>query len=80
MTPKRRLCLFACLLFVSAAFLPAYGQEAPLNGFDDYVNKAFSVEAAPPSSFTQFELAGGKVKSLTLIQGSAPNLVLLPKQ
>ena len=40
MTPQRRLRLITFLLFAVVAFLPAYGQEAPLNGFDDYVNKA----------------------------------------
>ena len=40
----------------------------------------FSIEGAPSGFFVQFEMAEGKVKSLTLIQGSAPNLVLLPKQ
>ncbi|MGI8835200.1 MAG: serine hydrolase [Pyrinomonadaceae bacterium] len=40
----------------------------------------FSIEGAPSGFFIQFELAEGKVKSLTLIQGSGPSLVLLPKQ
>jgi CubicO group peptidase (beta-lactamase class C family) len=40
MIPQRRFRLTTFLLFVLVAFLPAYGQEAPLNGFDDYVNKA----------------------------------------
>jgi len=40
MTPQRQFRLIAFLLFVLVAFLPVYGQEAPLNGFDDYVNKA----------------------------------------
>jgi len=40
MNPKRLSHLVALLLFVLVAFLPAYAQEAPLNGFDDYVNKA----------------------------------------
>lgn len=40
----------------------------------------FSIEGAPSGFFVQFEMAEGKVKSLTLIQGSAPNLVLLPMQ
>jgi CubicO group peptidase (beta-lactamase class C family) len=40
----------------------------------------FSIEGAPSGFFVQFGVAEGKVNSLTLIQGSAPNLVLLPKQ
>ncbi len=40
MTPKRRVRLFTCLFLVVVAFQPAIGQEAPLNGFDDYVNKS----------------------------------------
>ena len=40
--PHQQRCfrLITLLLFVSVTFLPAYGQDAPLNGFDDYVNKA----------------------------------------
>ncbi|MFN2513783.1 MAG: serine hydrolase [Pyrinomonadaceae bacterium] len=40
----------------------------------------FSIEGAPSGFFIQFEMAEGKVKSLTLIQGSGPSLTLLPKQ
>ncbi|MDQ3173310.1 MAG: serine hydrolase, partial [Acidobacteriota bacterium] len=40
MTPPRRFCLISFLLLVMVAFQPARGQDAPLNGFDDYVNKA----------------------------------------
>jgi hypothetical protein len=40
----------------------------------------FSIEGAPAGFFIQFEMAEGKVKSLSLIQGSAPSLTLLPKQ
>ncbi len=40
----------------------------------------FSIEGAPAGYFIQFELSDGKVKTLSLIQGSAPSLVLLPKQ
>jgi hypothetical protein len=32
--------LVSVLVLVLAAFLPVYAQEGPLNGFDDYVNKA----------------------------------------
>jgi hypothetical protein len=39
----------------------------------------FIIEGAPSGFFVQFEMAEGKVKSLTLIQGSGPSLVL-PKQ
>jgi CubicO group peptidase (beta-lactamase class C family) len=40
----------------------------------------FSIEGAPSGFFIQFEMAEGKVKSLTLVQGAGPSLVLLPKQ
>jgi CubicO group peptidase (beta-lactamase class C family) len=40
----------------------------------------FSIEGAPAGFFVQFDRSGGNVKNLTLLQGSAPNLVLLPKQ
>jgi hypothetical protein len=40
----------------------------------------FSIEGAPAGFFLQFEMAEGKVISLTLVQGSGPSLVLLPKQ
>ncbi len=40
----------------------------------------FSIEGAPAGFVVQFDIAEGKVKSLTLIQGSGPSLVLLPKQ
>jgi hypothetical protein len=40
----------------------------------------FSIEGAPAGFFVQFEMTEGKVKSLTLIQGSAPSLTLSPKQ
>ena len=36
MTPQRHFRSIAFLLFVLVAFQPALGQEAPLNGFDDY--------------------------------------------
>ena len=39
----------------------------------------FSIEGAPSGFFVQLEVAEGKVKSLTLIQGSGPSLIL-PKQ
>ena len=94
MTPQRHFRLITFLLLILAAFFSAYAQEAPLNGFDDYVNKAlcewevpgvaianrFSIEGAPAGFFVQFEITEGKVKSLTMIQGSGPSLVLLPKQ
>jgi CubicO group peptidase (beta-lactamase class C family) len=40
----------------------------------------FSIEGAPSGFFVQFEMAEGKVKNLTLLQGTGPSLVLLPKQ
>lgn len=39
MASQRCFRSITLLLFVSVTFLPAYGQDAPLNGFDDYVNK-----------------------------------------
>ena len=132
--PRQQRCfrLITFLLFVSVTFLPAYGQDASLSGFDDYVNRALrewevpglaitivkddrivmakgcgvrklgdptmvnertllaiglpvaanrlSIEGAPAGFFIQFEMAEGKVISLTLVQGSGPSLVLFPKQ
>ena len=40
MTVQRHFRLVGSLLLVLAACLPVYAQEAPLNGFDDYVNEA----------------------------------------
>jgi len=40
MFPRRNFHLITFLFLLLAAFLPDYAQEAPLNGFDDYVNKA----------------------------------------
>ena len=40
----------------------------------------FRIEGAPDGFFAQFELAEGKPKSLTLVQGSRASIVLLPKQ
>jgi CubicO group peptidase (beta-lactamase class C family) len=40
----------------------------------------FRIVGAPDGFFLQFEMAEGKVKSLTLAQGPGPSLVLLPKQ
>ena len=39
----------------------------------------FQIEGAPEGFFVQFEIAGDQVKSLTLIQGQAPNMTFLPK-
>jgi CubicO group peptidase (beta-lactamase class C family) len=39
----------------------------------------FSIDGAPEGFFVQFEKDGGRVKSVTLVQGSGPSLVLLPK-
>jgi len=38
------------------------------------------IGGAPDGFFIQFEMAEAKPKSLTLLQGSGPSLVLLPKQ
>jgi hypothetical protein len=40
----------------------------------------FRLEGAPEGFFAQFHLAEGKVKSLTLVQGSRPSITLLFKQ
>jgi hypothetical protein len=76
MTPQRRFCLFACLLFLTVTILPAYGREAPLNGFDD----AIAIVKDDRVVLAKIEMAEGKVMSLTLVQGSGPSVVLLPKQ
>ncbi len=39
----------------------------------------FKLEGAPDGFFAQFEMVDGKPKSLTLIQGTRPSVVLLPK-
>lgn len=39
----------------------------------------FSIDGAPEGFFVQFEKDGGRVKSVTLVQGSGPSFVLLPK-
>ncbi|MGH9847140.1 MAG: DUF3471 domain-containing protein [Blastocatellia bacterium] len=39
----------------------------------------FRIEGAPAGFFMQYELAGGKVKSLTVEQGAGGGLTLLPK-
>ena len=40
----------------------------------------FGIEGAPAGFFVQFDVADGKVKGLTLEQGSGPSLTLTPKQ
>ena len=40
----------------------------------------FRLEGAPAGFLIQFEVTEGKVKSLTLVQGSGPSFVFLPKQ
>lgn len=40
----------------------------------------FRIEGAPEGFFAQFEMAAGKPKSLTLVQGSRPSMLLLYKQ
>jgi len=40
MIPQRQVRFLTFLLFVWVSFHPAHGQEAPLNGFDDYVSKS----------------------------------------
>ncbi|PWT89381.1 MAG: serine hydrolase [Blastocatellia bacterium] len=39
----------------------------------------FRLEGAPAGFFAQFEMLDGKPKSLTLVQGERPSIVLLPK-
>jgi hypothetical protein len=40
----------------------------------------FRIEGAPAGFFVQFDMAGGKVKSLTIEQGANVSFTLLPKQ
>ena len=40
----------------------------------------FRIDGAPEGFFAQFEMVEGKPKSLTLVQGSGPSIVFLPKQ
>jgi hypothetical protein len=40
----------------------------------------FRIEGAPAGFFVQFDMAGGKVKSMTIEQGPGVSLTLLPKQ
>lgn len=39
----------------------------------------FRLEGAPDGFFAQFEIVGGKAKSLTLVQGPRPSIVLIAK-
>ena len=68
MTSQRHFRLITFLLFVSVA-LSAHGQEAPLNRFDDYVNKALPEWEVSVAIVKDDQ---GKVMSLMLIQGSGP--------
>lgn len=40
----------------------------------------FALEGLPAGFFVEFEKSGGKVKSVTFIQGPGPNITLQPKQ
>ena len=47
MAHQRYFRLITILFFVTVNFLPAYGHDAPLSGFDDYVTKALSKWEVP---------------------------------
>jgi CubicO group peptidase (beta-lactamase class C family) len=51
----------------------------PLYSLVPVAANRFRLEGAPAGFFAEFELADGKPKSLTLVQGERPNIVLLPK-
>lgn len=51
----------------------------PLYSLIPVAANRFRLEGAPVGFFAEFEVAGGKPKSLTLVQGERPNIVLLPK-
>jgi hypothetical protein len=62
--------------------LPQAGSGFPGNPVYDLspvTPTRFCIDGAPEGFFVQFEMAEGKVKSLTLMQGSCPSFVLLPK-
>ncbi len=40
----------------------------------------FRIDGAPEGFFVQFDMDGGKPKSLTMLQGPGPSVVLLPRQ
>jgi len=63
MSPRRHVRLFVSLLFVLLTFHSAFGQEPPLNGFDDYVKKALPDWEAQTGFFVQFELAESKARA-----------------
>lgn len=51
----------------------------PLYSMVPVATNRFRLEGAPAGFFAEFDLADGKPKSLTLVQGQRPNLVFLPK-
>ena len=51
----------------------------PVNTLVPVAANRFRIEGAPEGFFVQFEMAEGKPKSLTLVQGPAPSIVFLPK-
>jgi hypothetical protein len=51
----------------------------PLYSLVPVTANRFRLEGAPVGFFADFEVADGKPKSLTLVQGERPNIVLLPK-
>jgi hypothetical protein len=52
----------------------------PLYSLSPVAANRFRLEGAPNGFFAQFELLDGKAKSLTLVQGTRSNIVLLAKQ
>jgi hypothetical protein len=51
----------------------------PVYSLSPVAANRFKLDGAPSGFFAQFELAEGKAKSLTLVQGSGPSFTLLPK-
>jgi CubicO group peptidase (beta-lactamase class C family) len=51
----------------------------PVYSLSPVAANRFRLDGAPDGFFAQFELAEGKPKSLTLVQGSRSSVVLLPK-
>ena len=53
---------------------------SPLYTLAPVSSARFRIEGAPAGFFVQFEMADRRVKSMTVEQGPAVSLTLLPKQ
>jgi CubicO group peptidase (beta-lactamase class C family) len=51
----------------------------PLYSLVPVAGNRFRLDGAPAGFFAEFDIADGKPRSLTLVQGERPNIVLLPK-